>query len=77
MHGEEDPQVAVLLDRVENLNRALETRTVIGMALGILMQRLDLDDEQAWSYLTRCSQDQNRRVCDLASTIVATRVLPE
>lgn len=77
MHGEEDAQVAVLLDRVENLNRALETRTVIGMALGILMQRLDLDDEQAWSYLTRCSQDQNRRVCDLASTIVATRVLPE
>jgi len=77
MDGEEDPQVAALLDRVEHLSRALETRTTIGKALGILMQRLDIDDEQAWCYLSRCSQEQNRRVCELARAIVETRELPE
>jgi len=77
MDGEEDPRVADLLDTVEHLTQALETRSTIGKALGILMQRLDIDDEQAWSYLVRCSQNKNRRVRELACFIVETRELPD
>lgn len=36
---------------VEQLRVAVERRTTIGMALGILMERFDLDQRQAFDYV--------------------------
>ncbi len=56
---------------VANLNEALETRTTIGKAMGIVMERFDLDDERAFAFLTRLSQHSNRKLRVVADEIVA------
>lgn len=63
--------------QVETLEIALEHRTTIGKALGIIMERLDLGDEQAFHYLRRCSQLQNQKLYELAREVVETRELPD
>jgi GAF domain-containing protein len=45
--------------RVEQLNRALASRDVIGRAKGILMERFTLDEAQAFDLLVHSSQDTN------------------
>ena len=77
MTNEHDARIDELLELVEQYKAGMESRTVIGKALGIIMERLDLDDEAAWTYLTRCSQLQNRKVVELAAAIVETRELPD
>ena len=62
---------------IAQLEVAVEHRTMIGKALGILMERFDLDDDEAFEYLARCSQDQNRKLYDLAAHLVRLRELPE
>jgi ANTAR domain len=62
---------------VEQLRVAVEHRTVIGMALGILMERLDLGPDEAFDHLRRASSLQNRKLYDLACVLVETRALPE
>jgi GAF domain-containing protein len=71
---------AVVLARAindEQLAAALETRTVIGQAMGILMERYHLDDDGAFSVLRRLSSCHNIKLRDLAAQVVATRQLPE
>lgn len=63
--------------QVETLGIALEHRTTIGKALGIIMERLDLDDQSAFDYLRRCSQVQNQKLYDLAHQIVESREMPD
>lgn len=58
------------------LMHALETRTVIGQAQGILMQRFDIGSGTAFALLRRHSMNTNTRVRDLAEYIVETRHLP-
>lgn len=57
------------LDRMVNLERALQSRTVIGRAQGILMERHGLTAPQAMAYLRRASQAQQVKVADLAAAI--------
>jgi ANTAR domain len=54
-----------------NLRKALDTRTVIGQATGILMARRRLTADQAFEVLSRASQDHNVKLADLAQ-ILAT-----
>lgn len=61
----------------ESLLQALDTRTLIGQAQGILMERFDLDADHAFSVLRRYSQESNRRIGEIVKEIVATRQLPE
>lgn len=61
----------------EQLLQALDTRTAIGQAQGILMERFDLDAERAFNVMRRYSQDHNVKLYDVARTIVLKRVLPE
>lgn len=56
---------------------AMETRTVIGRAEGIVMERLDLTADQAHHYLQRVSQQRNRKLAELAEELVRTRRLPD
>jgi hypothetical protein len=53
-------------DRAKNLNRALDSRDVIGRAKGILMERFGLDDGEAFALLVRSSQDTNVKLIDVA-----------
>src|SRR4051794_33625275 len=57
-------------------SRPWEWRSSIGKALGIIMALLDIDDQRAFAYLSRCSQADNRKVYELAKEVVATRELP-
>jgi len=40
------------------------------------MERFDLDDERAFEVLRRYSQDNNRKLRDVAQELVDTRKLP-
>ena len=61
---------------VEQLEKALGGRTVIGQATGILMERFDLAPDRAFSVLSRMSQQKNVKLRVLAEQIVTTRTVP-
>jgi GAF domain-containing protein len=56
---------------VQNLTEALETRTTIGKAMGIVMERYRLSDERAFAFLTRLSQHRNVKLRQVAEEMVA------
>lgn len=56
--------------KIENLNAALHSRKVIGVALGLLMQRLDIDEDTAFAYLTRISASSETKLRDIAAEVV-------
>jgi transcriptional regulator with GAF, ATPase, and Fis domain len=62
--------------RVQSLNAALASRTAIGQAEGILMERFGMTAEQAFSVLVRVSQDENRRLTLVAEELVKTGETP-
>lgn len=49
---------------------ALATRDIIGQAKGILMHWMGVTGLQAFSLLTRLSQDSNKKLVDIARTVV-------
>jgi hypothetical protein len=57
-------------EQVEQLSAALHTRTDIGTAVGILMERYGIDREPAFAFLTRSSQNRNVKVRVLAQQII-------
>lgn len=57
----------------QQLRASIESRTVIGMAIGILMERHDMDREQAFAYLRRTSSWENRKLADIAQEMVSSR----
>lgn len=61
---------------VENLQRALDTRTVLGQATGLVMARFDIDADQAFAYLRRLSMHRNQKLTAVATEVVRTRQLP-
>ncbi len=60
-----------------NLRRAIESRTVIGQAQGMLVERHGLDPPQAFALLRRYSQDRNVKLAALARQLVTTGTLDE
>lgn len=56
---------------IADLNDALHTRTTIGQAVGIIMERYELNDERAFAFLTRLSQHRNVKLRLIAAEIVA------
>lgn len=66
--------VAISASReIEQRTTAMETRTVIGQAQGMLMERFGLDPDQAFAYLRRVSQHENRKLVEVATALVRTR----
>jgi len=63
-------------DRDAYLQVALDGRKLIGQAQGILMERFAMTDAQAFALLRRLSQEQNRKLRDVAREMVRTRRLP-
>lgn len=60
----------------EQLHQAIDARKLIGQAQGILMERFDLNADQAFAVLLRYSQDYNVKLRLVAERLIATRVLP-
>ena len=58
------------------LTRAVDARKLVGQAMGILMERYDLDGDQAFAVLRRFSQDTNTKLYLIAQELIETRVLP-
>jgi GAF domain-containing protein len=54
----------------EQLYEALNTRKVIGQALGILMERYQLNEDRAFAFLTRASSHANIKLRDVARELV-------
>ncbi len=59
--------------REEGLTTALETRSVIGQAQGIVMQTFGVDAPTAFEFLKRISQHENIRLNALAEAITVQR----
>jgi len=57
----------------EHLNEALQTRKVIGEAIGILMERHSMDDDRAFDFIVRASSHRNTKLRDIAQELVAER----
>lgn len=55
---------------VRTLDEAIASRTVIGQATGILMERYDLDEDRAFGFLTRVSQTSNVKLREVANEVV-------
>ena len=55
---------------LEQLREALEHRTVMGQASGLVMSRYGLTSEAAFEVLVSLSQDTNRKVCAIACEMV-------
>ena len=66
-------QAAVALGRaqeVDQLNDALRTRQQIGTALGIIIERYQLDEQAAFGFLSRLSSQTNSKLRDIAARVV-------
>jgi hypothetical protein len=68
-------QSAVALDyarHISNLEQAVESRRLVGQAVGIVMERFGLDEARAFGFLTRLSQNNNIKL-----RVVAERLLEQ
>lgn len=59
------------LFEIEGLRQALESRTVIGQAIGIMMKQERLDADSGFAYLVERSSRLNVKVRDVAAEIVS------
>jgi len=55
---------------INNLQDAIQTRQLIGQAVGIVMERYRLNDQRAFAFLTRLSQHGNVKLRRLAENLV-------
>ncbi|MFI5707078.1 GAF and ANTAR domain-containing protein [Kribbella sp. NPDC051620] len=60
----------------ESMLQAVDARKLVGQAMGILMERFDLDGDRAFEVLKRYSQDNNQKLRDVAQYLIETRKLP-
>lgn len=63
-------------DRVDNLERALDTSRDIGVAMGVLMNQHKITRDQAFDLLRIVSQSSNRKLHQVAIVVADTGTLP-
>ena len=87
MFGPDDLAVASIFARhasialatsqeTDGLQRAMDARKVIGIAMGILMERYALEPDRAFDVLQRYSQTNNIKLRDVAQQVAERRALP-
>ena len=59
----------------ETMAAAVDARKLVGQAMGILMERFDLDETRAFEILKRYSQQHNTKLRDVAQELIDTRKL--
>jgi uncharacterized protein YigA (DUF484 family) len=68
--------IAVAVER-EQLERARDSRAIVGQAQGILMERYQTTADQAFAVLRRYSSHTNQKLRLVAEQLVADRTLPD
>lgn len=63
--------------KLEQYEAALDSRTIIAQACGLMMERYDLSATGALALLTRISNTENVRMRDIAAELVLSRQLPK
>ena len=61
---------------VQTLREAIQTRTRIGQAIGIVMERYKIPEQQAFAFLTRLSQNRNVKLRHIADEIIQANNQP-
>ncbi len=65
-----------LRDELDRTKQALEERKIVERAKGILMKARGLDEEQAYDAIRKAAMNENRRIGDVAQSLVtASRLL--
>jgi GAF domain-containing protein len=88
MFGADDVAVASIFGRhasialatsqeTDGLQRAMDARKVIGIAMGILMERYSIDSDRAFTVLQRYSQTHNIKLREVAQQVAERRALPD
>ena len=54
----------------EKLSEAMRTRKVIGQAIGLLMERYQMNEDRAFAFLVRASSHSNIKLRDIAQELV-------
>ena len=62
-------------DQLDHLQRRLDDRIIIERAKGILIQRLDITEEDAYRRLRMLSRRQRRQIRDIAQSLLDTQCL--
>ncbi len=62
---------------IDSLVAGLDTRSIIGQAIGIVMERFDMPADTAFTLLTRLSTTSNTKLHEVASAVVAGEKLPD
>lgn len=58
---------------LDGLRDAMRHRAVIEQAKGMLMVRLQVDEDQAFDYLRTLSNTRNSKLAEIAAVVVRTR----
>src|SRR5262245_5894129 len=61
-----------LRDELDRANQQLEERKVVERAKGILMKERNLSESEAYSLLRSAAMNENRRIVDVARSLVST-----
>jgi response regulator NasT len=61
-----------LREQLERANQALEDRKVVDRAKGILMKERGIGEQDAYGLLRTAAMNENRRIIDVARSIVST-----
>ena len=61
--------------KIDQCEEALDSRTAISQAVGVLMERFAIKPDQAFALLTRISSTQNVKLRDVAVELVRTRIV--
>ncbi len=70
-------QAIAYAHQITTLKEALRTRTVIGQAVGLVMERFGLNDERAFAFLKRLSSHRNVKMRALAEEFVHEAGAPD
>lgn len=70
-------EVALLEQRVEDLQEEIVQRKVIEAAKGILMRELDMSEDDSYSLIRRKSQEARKRMLDIAQQVIGLFGSPE
>lgn len=60
------------LRSAQDLWKVVDSRHLVGLAQGILIERYSINPEQSFSVLRRYSQNHNRKLSEIAEQLVAT-----
>jgi response regulator NasT len=61
-----------LRDELERVNQQLDERKVIERAKGILMKERELSESDAYALLRKAAMNENRRIVDVAKSVIST-----